>query len=65
VVCQLMGSGLVPRDVIYSFVQANTPIQGDFARRRAPPRARADLLICKHIRRDQLRARLRPHWRWK
>ena len=54
VVCQLMGAGLVPRDVVCSFVQVNIPIQGKSARRRPPPRTLAALRICKHSRRDQL-----------
>ena len=60
VVCQLMGAGLVPRDVVCSFVQVNIPIPGKSARRRRR-RARSllysfvnTLLICKHVRRDQL-----------
>ena len=60
VVCQLMGAWLVPRDVVCSFVQVNIPIPGKSARRRRR-RARSllysfvnTLLICKHVRRDQL-----------
>ena len=45
VISQLMGSGLVPRDVIYSFVQVNTRMRGSWGRRAA--RALADVLICK------------------
>ena len=42
VVCQIIGSGLDTRDVIYSFVQVNTQIPGNWARRRrrAPPQRR-------------------------
>ena len=42
VVCQIIGSGLDTRDVIYSFVQVNTQMPGNWARRRrrAPPQRR-------------------------
>jgi len=46
VVCQLMGAGLVPRDVVCSFVQVNIPIPGKSARRR---RRRARSLLYSFV----------------
>ena len=45
-VCQLMGAGLVPRDVVCSFVQVNIPIPGKSARRR---RRRARSLLYSFV----------------
>ena len=44
-VCQLIGSDLIPRDVVYSFVQANTRMPGNWARRHAPTRALAEVMM--------------------